>query len=80
LKPELLRVLALTGASVTIIDVPGVISLRAFARKVGSMDMRVASSLRFGTRLPTLAIDASRAVHSHRPWLMPKRHMSREYL
>src|SRR6516164_9322719 len=58
LKPELLRVLALTGASVTIIDVPGVISLRAFARKVGSMDMRVARSLRFGTRLPALAIDS----------------------
>ena len=58
LKPELLRVLALTGASVTISDVPGVISLRAFARNVGSMDMRVASSFRFGTRLPTLAIDS----------------------
>src|SRR6516162_1914540 len=58
LKPELLRVLALTGALVTIIEVPGVISLRAFARKVGSMDMRVARSLRFGTRLPTLAMDS----------------------
>src|SRR6516165_2103991 len=58
LKPELLRVLALTGASVTISDVPGVISLRAFARNIGSMDMRLARSLRFGTRLPTLAIDS----------------------
>ena len=58
MKPELLRVLALTGALVTIIEVPGVISLRAFARNVGSMDMRVARSLRFGTRLPTLAIDS----------------------
>src|SRR6516165_5240768 len=58
LNPELLCVVALTGASVTIIDVPGVISLRAFARNVGSMDMRLARSLRFGTRLPTLAIDS----------------------
>jgi hypothetical protein len=49
-------VVAITGASVTISDVPGVISLRAFARNVGSIDMRVARSLRFGTRLPTLAI------------------------
>jgi hypothetical protein len=45
LKPELLRVLALTGASVTISDVPGVISLHAFARNVRSTHVRLASSL-----------------------------------
>ena len=34
------------------------ISLRAFASNVGSTDMRLARSLRFGLRLPTLAMDS----------------------
>src|SRR5947207_15726996 len=58
LKVESLRVFALTGASVTISDVPGVINARASARDLGSTEMRLASSVRYGARPPTQVIDS----------------------
>jgi hypothetical protein len=63
LEVEPLRVLASTGMSGTITDVPSVINARTFAKACGSTTRRSASAFRSGGFPPMLVI----ASQSRRP-------------